>query len=187
MYICEWIASVLSVSRDTGVLVQKAWETFPQTPLHQKQNYLLPSVVWVTAVGAVGILVIAVKKKMAATYKKDGKLVMTLVHRRWFCPLTLCGGGAVPLACCVGVALPLCLLSEVEEVLGVDSCHRSLSLLGACGEPGGQSEGACDQTHGPARGTLPLAGVHVLHTSRCSHRSRMFHRKSLDHMAVRGL
>lgn len=112
---------------------------------------------------------------------------MAPVQCKWFGLLTLGGGGEVPLACCVGVGTLLGLLSEAEEGLGVGSCHRNLSLLGACGETGDRSEGACDQTHDPARETLPLAGVHVLHTSRCSHRSRTFHRKSLDHMAVHGL
>lgn len=114
-----------------------------------------------------------------------GKIEMVLLQ--WFGSLTLVDGGEVPLACCVGVGPLLCLLSGVEEGLGVDSYHHSLSLLGACGEPGGRSEGACDQTHALARGTLPLAGVHALRTSRCSHHSHNFRHKSLDHMAVNGL
>lgn len=109
------------------------------------------------------------------------------MHCKRFGLLTLGGGGEVPSACCVEVSPPLCLLFGVEEGLGVDSCRRSLSPLGACGEPEGQSEGAYDQIHGPARGILPWAGVHVPHTSRCSHRSHRFHHKSLDHMAVHGL
>lgn len=123
----------------------------------------------------------------AVTYDNGGKLMMESMQCKWFSTLTLCGGGEVPLACCVVVSLHLYLLSEVEEDPGVDSCHHNLSLLGACGEVGGRSEATCDQTHGPVREILPLAGVRVLHTLQCSHRSHTFHRKSLDHMAVRGL
>lgn len=125
----------------------------------------------------------------SASCRKDSSAKLNIASKRckqraW---LTLGGDGGDPLACCVGVGPLLCHLYEAEEGLDVDSCHHSRALLGACGETGGQSEVASDQSHGPERETLPWAGVRVLHTSRCSHRSHKFHHKSLDRMAVPGL